>query len=326
MLLSLFKNSNQAKKNLLITGEDAFLNDYLVRDYVKNPALDQLEKRTVDCESEGIGELIADLTEASLFASEKLLIVKNPIFLTGKVQKKDEKNLKQLEKIFEKIDQSDDQLVIICNGKIDKRRKISKICQKNFNLVDVSFKPYEVSGILKAIIKTENYQISQSALQLLLERSDQVMEAALSNYLKLKNIATDQKITTEMINANIDLSLAQNIFEILTKALSHNYQEAILRLEDQLREGQSPIRILAVFESQLEVLLAAKILLARSRSEMDVGKELGIHPYRVKLAGQTRISIKSLEKMLLAAIKLDYGYKNGTYQGPEFLKMFLLAV
>lgn len=328
MLISLFKNSNVQNKNLLIYGEDAFLNDYLIRDYLASSDFAGLDLQRVDCENDGLGELLASLTEASLFSQQKIIWIKNPIFLTGKSPKKIQADVEKLEKVFANLNLSDDVVIIQANyANLDKRKKITKLSLSAFNSVAVQFKPYEVSGIIKSIIKDEGYSISQSTLHLLLERSDQVMDTALSNYLKLKLISDDnKKITLEAVQNNVDLSLAQNIFEILSSAFKKNYQEAIERLEDQLREGQNPVRILAVFENQLEVILSAKILLARRRSEMDVGKELGIHPYRVKLARQTQASIPKIKKLLLEAIKFDQGYKNGTYQGDEFIKMFLLAI
>lgn len=87
-----------------------------------------------------------------------------------------------------------------------------------------------------------------------------------------------------MVAENIELSLAQNVFEILEAAFNGNYQQALTRLENQLREGVNPIQLLAVFESQIEILLVVKILAERRRSETQIVKELGIHPYRVKLA------------------------------------------
>ena len=114
------------------------------------------------------------------------------------------------------------------------------------------------------------------------------------------------------------------LIESLEAAFNRNYQQALTRLENQLREGVNPIQLLAVFESQIEVLLVVKVLAERSRSETQIVKELGIHPYRVKLALKKRIPIEKLEQMLEKAIELDFKYKNGTYQSAEFLKMYIL--
>ena len=97
-------------------------------------------------------------------------------------------------------------------------------------------------------------------------------------------------------------------------------------MENQLREGTSPIQLLAVFENQLELLLVVKILAQRGRSEPQIVKDLGVHPYRVKLALKNRVKISKLEKLLRDAIDLEFNYKNGTYHEDNFLKLFVLNV
>ncbi|TSO26197.1 DNA polymerase III subunit delta [Lactobacillus sp. LL6] len=326
-LLSLFKNSDFKNPQTLIWSDDDFVNDYLARSYAAENKFKDLDKVTVDCESDGLDELIADLTESSLFSKQKLIIVKNPFFLTAKVAQKFQKQIKQLEEIFLHINEIEDIVILIASyDKIDRRKKLTKSIISNFNVVEPKIKSYEVGAITKSIIKEEGYTISQSALQLLIERSDQVMNTILSNYIKLKMASEDNRITEKAVIQNVDLSLAQNIFAILDSAINKKYSEALNRLEDQLHEGINPIQLIAVFENQLELVLVAKILAKRNRTETQIVKELGVHPYRVKLALQNRLSIEKLEELLKEAIKLDYNYKNGTYTEDNFLKMFILRV
>ena len=326
-LLSLFKNTNNNNPHTLIWGADDFLNDYLVRSYAKEDRFKDLEHVTVDCESDGLDELIASLTESSLFSEQKFIVVKNPFFLTAKVSKKLQKQIDDLQKIFENLADLEDVVVIVASyEKIDRRKKLTKTVLKQFNVVEPQIRPYEVASTTKALIKDEGYIITQSALQLLIERSDQVIDTILSNYQKLKMVATDNKITEKSVMQNVDLSLAQNIFAILESALDKNYREAVERLDNQLREGTNPIQLLAVFENQLELILVVKILAQRGRSEPQIVKELGVHPYRVKLALRNRLKIDKLENLLRDAIDLEFKYKNGTYQEDNFLKLFILNV
>lgn len=326
-LLSLFKNTNNNNPHTLIWGADDFLNDYLVRSYAKEDRFKDLEHVTVDCESDGLDELIASLTESSLFSEQKFIVVKNPFFLTAKVSKKLQKQIDDLQKIFENLADLEDVVVIVASyEKIDRRKKLTKTVLKQFNVVEPQIRPYEVASTTKALIKDEGYIITQSALQLLIERSDQVIDTILSNYQKLKMIATDNKITEKSVMQNVDLSLAQNIFAILESALDKNYREAVERLDNQLREGTNPIQLLAVFENQLELILVVKILAQRGRSEPQIVKELGVHPYRVKLALRNRLKIDKLENLLRDAIDLEFKYKNGTYREDNFLKLFILNV
>ena len=313
-LLSLFKNTNNNNPHTLIWSEDDFVNDYLAKSYAKEEKFKDLEHVIVDCETDGLDELIASLTESSLFSEQKLIMVKNPFFLTAKVPKKYQKQINDLVKIFENLADLEDVIVIVASyDKLDRRKKLTKTVLKQF-------------AITKALIKAEGYTITQSALQLLIERSDQVMDTVLSNYQKLKMAATDNKITEKSVMQNVDLSLAQNIFAILESALNRNYQEAVDRLENQLKEGTSPIQLLAVFENQLELLLVVKILAQRGRSEPQIVKDLGVHPYRVKLALKNRVKISKLEQLLRDAIELEFNYKNGTYHEDNFLKLFVLNV
>ncbi|UZZ86184.1 DNA polymerase III subunit delta [Lactobacillus crispatus] len=323
-LLSLFKNTNNNNPHTLIWGADDFLNDYLVRSYAKEDRFKDLEHVTVDCESDGLDELIASLTESSLFSEQKFIVVKNPFFLTAKVSKKLQKQIDDLQKIFENLADLEDVVVIVASyEKIDRRKKLTKTVLKQFNVVEPQIRPYEVASTTKALIKDEGYIITQSALQLLIERSDQVIDTILSNYQKLKMVATDNKITEKSVMQNVDLSLAQNIFAILESALDKNYREAVERLDNQLREGTNPIQLLAVFENQLELILVVKILAQRGRSEPQIVKELGVHPYRVKLALRNRLKIDKLENLLRDAIDLEFKYKNGTYREDNFLKLFI---
>lgn len=326
-LLSLFKNTNNNNPHTLIWGADDFLNDYLVRSYAKEDRFKDLEHVTVDCESDGLDELIASLTESSLFGEQKFIVVKNPFFLTAKVSKKLQKQIDDLQKIFKNLADLEDVVVIVASyEKIDRRKKLTKTVLKQFNVVEPQIRPYEVASTTKALIKDEGYIITQSALQLLIERSDQVIDTILSNYQKLKMVATDNKITEKSVMQNVDLSLAQNIFAILESALDKNYREAVERLDNQLREGTNPIQLLAVFENQLELILVVKILAQRGRSEPQIVKELGVHPYRVKLALRNRLKIDKLENLLRDAIDLEFKYKNGTYREDNFLKLFILNV
>lgn len=327
-LLTQFKQSQPDNKDLLITGGDAFLNDYLVRDYSKKEDFEDYELVNVDCNEDGIDELIATLTESSLFSQQKLVIVKNPFFLTAKVPAKFKKKIAQLEKVIEHLNELEDSVVFVANyEKIDRRKKITKLLIKKVNVVSTDLKSYEVNGVIKSFAKIEGYQVTNQALQILLQRSDQVLDTALSNYIKLKNIcAEDKRITETLVEQNIDRSLSENIFEILTTAFKGDSLQALQRLDDHLREGNNAIQLIAIFESQIEFLLCVKVLESRRWRQDQIAKQLAVNPYRVKFAMQNKVSLGKLKQLMRQVIDLDYNYKNGTYHGDNFLKLFLLNI
>ena len=326
-LIELFKPTNINNPQTLISGSDAYLNDYLVQDFVNQEKFKDLEQSVVDCVEDGLDELMASLTESSLFSSQKLIIVKNPFFLTAKVAAKYKKQIEKLQVILNHLQELENVVVFIASyEKIDKRKKITKTLLQQVDLVETKFRPYEISGIIKGISKNDGYRITNQALQLLIQRSDQVLDTALSNYVKLKNISDDKNITESLIEQNIDRSLSENVFEILTAAFNGDYAQASARLDGHLREGNSPVQLIAIFESQFEFLMTVKVLQERRWTKEQIVKELKANPYRIQLTMQNRISLNRLKSIMRKLIELDFGYKNGTYRGNEYLKMFILAI
>ncbi|MCI1290007.1 MAG: DNA polymerase III subunit delta [Lactobacillus sp.] len=325
-ILSVFGQAKPSRA-VLITGPEALLNDYVASAYCHEPQFKNDDLVQVDCEQDGLDELLAALMENSLFSPQKLILVKNPYFLTSKIPQKDQAKVKRLQQIFANLPQLTDALVMVASyDRLDQRRKITKLLKKYCLLVSTAIKPYQLGDFFKKLSQQEGVQFESGALKLLLERSDQVLATALNNYCKLKYICDGQKITQNLVRQNIDRSLAQNIFAILEKSLNGQVEQGVMRLEDQLREGVSPAAILAVFASQLEFQVCVRTLAQRGRSEMEITKQLAAHPYRVKLALRERANLTKLRHLLQGVIELDFNYKNGTYQDPIFLKSWLLGI
>jgi DNA polymerase-3 subunit delta len=324
MILSVF-SKKPLPRAVVFLGPHALINDYLAKAYARQEQFKDCDLQVLDCQEDGLGELLAALTESSLFSAQKVLLIKNPFFLTSKVPAAEKKNIKQLQTVFAHLQELDDILIFEADyDKLDQRKKLTKLLKQGAEIVDLRLKPYQTGDFLRELAKMEGYSFAPGAFKLLLERSDQVLETTLANYKTLKAITEGQTISRQAVNEHIDLSLAQNVFAILEDDLHHNYQAALHRLDDQLRQGQTAVGLLAVFASQLELLVTIKTLAQRGRSPEQITHDLGIHPYRVKLALRNRYSLTKLRQMLLEVIELDYGYKTGRYQSPLFLQNFLL--
>ena len=93
-LISLFKQTNPKNANLLIQGPDSFLMIiWFATTSIKN-LFSELDQVIVDCLEDGLDELMATLTESSLFSNQKVVVVKNPFFLMAKVPQKFKNKLK----------------------------------------------------------------------------------------------------------------------------------------------------------------------------------------------------------------------------------------
>lgn len=327
-LLSLFPNSHQQLANTLILGEDQLVNDYLADKIFHANEYQDFDHITIDCQSQGLDDLIINLSEASIFSLQKIIYVKNPFFLQAKVAAKYQAQIGKLEKIFSNLTVSSDILLVQADyAKIDKRKKVAKLLLNNCNVVETDLKPYQVEKVAAQLVKLEQIEMDQATFSLLMDRSDRQFDTFLNNYNKLKAISdTQHKITKELVEQNVDLTLTQNVFLILEQALSGQTALAIERLKDQIRYGSNEIQILAVFISQLELLSCVKVLQARRRTSQEIANTLEVHPYRVKLALQNKVPLTKLLNLLSRAIELDFELKSGKVMIEQSLELLLLRI
>lgn len=111
-LISLFKQSNKDKNHLLIYGTNDLLNNYIMTDFVKQKQFSNYDLIYVDVLESGIDGLIATLSESSLFSLQRLIIVKNPVFLSTKFVVKDSKQLEKLKQLIDNLSILDDLIVL----------------------------------------------------------------------------------------------------------------------------------------------------------------------------------------------------------------------
>lgn len=323
-LKSFFQITNSTKKNLLVTGASASLNDRIVAEYLKQPQLADFERVTLDLETEPVGELIATLSESSLFATQKIVVVKNPIFLTGKLSSIKKHELEELERIFEQVDSLEHLLILKADvEKLDSRRKLFKLIKQNFQMVVTNFKPYVLPQIVAELVAENNFTIDNNAKAELIQRSNQQIDLVLANLNKLYSATDNQIIDLDLVKKNIEQSIEQNIFELLTYSLNHRYSEMLALFDDQMRQGTAVVQLTAILSSQLSFMLTAKIL-GQKMGEGEVASALAAHPYRVKLALQNKYPLTQMAAKQKRLTEIEFGYKSGQYQGETILKSYLL--
>ncbi len=163
-LKSFFKITNPNKPNLLISGSSASLNDLLLADYLAQPTFVGYERITLDLELEPLDELIATLAESSLFSTQKIIVVKNPLFLTGKLTSFKQHELTELENIFAQIDTLDHVVVLKADvAKLDQRRKLLKLVKQHFQVMLTDFKPFVLPQLVDELVGEHDFTIEPTA-------------------------------------------------------------------------------------------------------------------------------------------------------------------
>lgn len=137
--------------------------------------------------------------------------------------------------------------------------------------------------------------------------------------------ALDGVVTQADIDAVLPVSMAQNAFELLHRALLGDDTYVVERLRD-LRRTEQPYRVLGLLISQLTNIAAVWAAGEGARMN-DVAKEIGVHPFAL----QQMARYGSMEKSVLvgcidALAEADMAIKTGRGEPWDSVTVALLSI
>ena len=316
----------------LVLGEERYfverIREALIQYTLDEESMD-LNFSSFDMEESSISDALFEAASFPFFGERRLVFVQNPYFLTGKkVKGAPDHNLKELEDYLQSPADFSVVVFFAPYEKLDRRKKITKLIEKNAEIIDVSSpRPNEVSRYIKEVIKEKSYQISSEAFQLFTERTDGQLTGMTHELDKLFLYHADtKKITKESIQQLVPKTLEQNVFELNTLVLNKQVEASIETYHDLLVQKEEPIKIVALLISQFRLLLQVKILQKQGYQQNEMAKVLKVHPYRVKLALQ---DIHKYEQVLLSEalnylVDADYKMKTGQIDQELQVELFIM--
>lgn len=284
---------------------------------------------THDLNQTNISILLEDASMISLFDDEKLIIGSNAEFLTGSNKKSDINH--DVDALMKYIDNPHPKTILILtvvNEKIDKRKNIVK---KLLNKAEVKdFKKLSDNEMLKyaqKIFESNNYKISYKGLSVLIDRVNNDLYLLNSECEKLMLYKMDTKTINEsdvkemVLKYNFD-----NIFELTDAIINKDIDTSLFLYHELIKRKEEPIKIIVLLANQFRLIYQVKGLFAKGFNELQIANDLGVHPYRVKLANQMNFSNQELLKYLELLADLDENIKMGKIDKAIGFELFLLKL
>ncbi len=268
-------------------------------------------------------ELLTELTSASLFAAEKIVIFKNAqrtLFGSGMVDSGGRKGRSPLEQLAEYIANPEkSNYLIFETEKINRQRIIGKSLAKQIIIpCPVLSRQGDVMSWIRAEVRNHNKDLEGSAAEVLYRAHGSDLGVLASEIEKLTLYAKDQRaITVADVEMFLSGTVEFSIFE-LTNALERRDLSKALRFvrliceqgsRDQSGKRQdgfsSAHQSLALISSMLENLLYARALLSRQFSVAEITSELGLYPKRAAniIAAAECFTLQELEYALEVMVR-----------------------
>jgi DNA polymerase-3 subunit delta len=262
--------------------------------------------------SEHWDQLLASAASLSLFAERKLIELRLP---SGKPGSEGSKALCQ----YLAQDPGDNILLIVA-GKIDRQSSNSKW----FKAIDAAGAVLQVWPVgarelprwLEQRVAAAGMAIDRDALQLLCERVEGNLLAAVQEVEKLKLLAQDGNITVESIAASVSDNARYNVFALADSALRGETRASLRMLHGLRGEGTEAITALWALEKDIRLLCAAGVDRDRGQNPQQALTARGVWKSRLPAmqAALSRHDSRSLGALLQQALTVDgsiKGYAGG---------------
>lgn len=315
---------------VLLHGKEQYLVDWaidmLVGRFV-NPITREMDYSIFDASVNTSDEVIAACETIAMLSEKRVVLVK---IGTDKIKLDEEALVSYLK------DVPSETMLILAYGAEDKAKKLFKEASKvgsdyDFGTLDER----TLKGFIGKRLKAEGKDMSPQALRELTimsgyfnKDSDYTIYNLINDISKLSAYAEGDVISKEEVEELTGQMAEKNIFAIVDAVSRGRKDDAFRIFNDLLNGGTSIFSIIGLLVSQFELMLSGKQLKAQGMNNIQIGKTLKVHEFRVKKAMQVadRYSEDRLKKILISAYEIDSSIKSGNLSDRLALEMFMASM
>ena len=307
----------------LLYGKENYLIDEKINEIIKenNILKYNIEKITLD---NNIKDIIDSANTISLFLETKLIIVDDSYIFTGSNKKCDEIDL-----LTNYLDNINSNTIIVFktdNEKLDSRKKIvSKI--KSIGKIIEFNNILNINSKVKELFKP--YNIDNNLVDYFIKRVGENLSIITNDIDKIKTYKDkDLNITKEDIDNLTTKNINTDIFYLLDNILNKNNELALESLNEMIKRGEEPIKIIVMLANQFRLIYQVKELFKKGYREYDIADILDQKPYTIKKASERIRKYKEEEllKYIKDLSKLDIDIKSGLIDKNIGLELFILNI
>lgn len=311
------------KKIYLVYGDEQYFIDEKVNEILNKNSV--YEKIVYDAYEDSLSKVIEELNISSLFSNDKIVVFKNCYFLTG--TKGDiEHNVDELLKFIE--NDNENILVLTASQQVDKRKKIVKELEK---IAEVSIcnklNEKEIEKFIIDYCNKNGYKIDYDATNKFIDFVPNDIYSIVNELNKMFTYKDDnKKITIEDIEKGTSKFLNPNIFDLIDAIVNKDIDKSLSLYDDLILLNEEEIKLIVILANQFRLIYQIKEMYSKGYSELDISKNLAVHPYRIKLLNAKRITSKEALKYLGRLAKLDQDIKMGLIDKEVGFERFMLDI
>ncbi|TMN21014.1 DNA polymerase III subunit delta [Lentibacillus cibarius] len=269
-----------------------------------------------DLEETPVQEVVTDAETYPLFGGNKLIIANNPSFLKPKPDKLPFDH--DLDMLNRYLGQPVDYSTIIFTApyeKIDERKKVTKLLKQNGVAAECNpIKEYELRSWITNIAGSLGITIADDAYELLESELTADLHQMRNELSKLQfYVGSKGTVTREIAEKLVSHSGNSSSLRLVDAVIDRNLHKAISIYKDLEKMKEEPIGLVALLAFQFRTILRVKLLNRKGYSQSHMQKQLGVHPYVIKIALQRerKFSVDRLRGIIDQLADTDHAIKQG---------------
>lgn len=313
----------------LFTGPETYLISNKINRIIAESEADEFNISSYDEEETGIGEAIRDASTPPFMAERKVVVVKNPVFLTS------EKNLDPLENsaFLNYLNHPLSSTILIFNAnnlKLDERKEVVKKLKKTAIVEDVKqLSEIEIIGWLKRQCNLNSITIKDDAIKAFLKLAGSNLQNAKNELDKLINyVGPSGTITADIVHKVVVKEIYNDAFALTNAIIEQNKPKIINLYNELIGSGNDVNYLFSLVAKSLRETLLVRIMLQDGYSQADVAEKMKISSgrayYLVKNARS--MDLDKIKKYVIKLGDLDFKIKSGLIDIKNGFEFFLFGL
>jgi len=323
----------QGKRVFLSCGPDDFFREEAIgrlKNSLLQPEAAAYNYTVLDGKTAGPNEVVESAVTMPFLDNFRLVVVQDAVWLsTAKKGKASSADGSRMDGLLAYVrDPMPSTCLILTAAEMDKRTALFKaISQTGMVFAEAGAGEKELFGWAKQFAESAGKKVRADALQILLDGTAKDARLLKQEMEKLFTYLGDRQVIEKDDVLAVGSRLPENnVFSLLDNVGCQRKEAALSQLQELLRGGEPPVRLLGLLVGQARLLLEGSLLQQRGYTPKQITELLGVHPYRLQksLAKGKWYSPDELRRMLQLLLDTDTAIKRGKYEPHLALELFVL--
>lgn len=296
--------------------------------------IDDIDINIYDMTEFPIEMALEDAETLPFLSDRRIVIVKNPFFLTSEnklaSQTEVEHDLKRLEQYLENPSSYATVIFEAPYAKLDERKKIVQLLKKSAQVIEANtLQQKEVYAWIHNESRKLKIEMDEDAVKQLYSLVGNDLQRLKNELEKLSLYAGEQRtVTKEAIDLLVARTLEDNIFVLVDHVVNKRMDEAFQTMLDLFDQKEEPIKIVALLARQFRIIAQVHALRNKGYTAKQMASYLKLHPFVIQKTMQqaNKFSRSECHRMIQNLAEADYCMKTGKYDKHLLLEIILTKI